>query len=373
MLEVEKPVPMFELGGHDKAPVLSDVFRGKPDDAKIAMKFWTGVHPIDPSKYTIDCGGKIPSVEDLRDKITEIYNREGLVYITNTGLTELPDMRPYLDVALKDSMVYEGGANSRGSLDPFFYEVGAPLCAQLPYHHEMTYVAKSTNQLGFCCKNAPKKGGATFFSESFLGTDELMATPLGQKMKQLGVTYCRNLTDADAYADKDQSMIYNHWQTSFGVKTIEEAVEKAKKVGLDSEVSVDCLGNPNFLKTKYTTDVFEWAPNWERNVLYSSIADHEAWFDYWPGVMEMAPEHRWIKMTWGDGSEISMEEWKQWCAIYDKYGFPIEWKVGDIACVCNYRFAHGRPGIHMEPDDKRELGVVLGPTFDRVGSKPDAW
>jgi len=50
--------------------------------------------------------------------------------------------------------------------------------------------------------------------------------------------------------------------------------------------------------------------------------------------------------------------------IYDRFGIPIRWQDGDVAVVCNMRFAHGRPGVHLLPGEKRELGVMLGPLLE---------
>ena len=50
-----------------------------------------------------------------------------------------------------------------------------------------------------------------------------------------------------------------------------------------------------------------------------------------------------------------------------------KWNVGDIAIVCNYRFAHGRPGIQLHGDEERELGVVIGEAYERVGDLPGKW
>lgn len=42
--------------------------------------------------------------------------------------------------------------------------------------------------------------------------------------------------------------------------------------------------------------------------------------------------------------------------------------------VCNYRFSHGRPQYEMYEGEKRELGVVLGPSYDRINDLPaTAW
>jgi len=44
-----------------------------------------------------------------------------------------------------------------------------------------------------------------------------------------------------------------------------------------------------------------------------------------------------------------------------------------VGIVCNYRFAHGRPGIHLRDGERRQLGVVLGEQYDRVGTPTDKW
>lgn len=78
-------------------------------------------------------------------------------------------------------------------------------------------------------------------------------------------------------------------------------------------------------------------------------------------------------MTFGDDSEITDEERQLWVDTYDAHGIPLEWKQGDLAFVCNYRYAHGRPGFELESGEKRALGVVLGDTFHKVVQKPDKW
>jgi len=47
--------------------------------------------------------------------------------------------------------------------------------------------------------------------------------------------------------------------------------------------------------------------------------------------------------------------------------------VGDVALICNYRFAHGRPAVHLKEGEQRELGVLIGESFDRVETLEDKW
>jgi hypothetical protein len=107
--------------------------------------------------------------------------------------------------------------------------------------------------------------------------------------------------------------------------------------------------------------------------LFASVADDGVWFDSWPNVMQLPPEERPLRLTFGDGSEMTLAEKQLFVDVYDRFGIPIQWEVGDIGVICNYRFAHGRPGIDIQPGESRELGVVIGGGFQRLGAVPDRW
>jgi hypothetical protein len=105
-----------------------------------------------------------------------------------------------VDIILEGKTDYKAGANSRGNIEPNFLEVGAPATADLHYHHEMAYVRNSTERLCFSIIDVPKSGGgSTFMSDQVGVTDEILTTDLGQKLKDKGVCYQRNLTDGAAY------------------------------------------------------------------------------------------------------------------------------------------------------------------------------
>ena len=273
---------------------------------------------------------------------------------------------------------YVGGANSRNrtDLEPFFYETGAPLSAHLHYHHEMSYTGKSIDKIAFASFTAPQDPirGATYLCDCKGMTKALLKTELGQKLKELGVCYHRNLTDRQGnYTPTQNAQVYNHWQQSFGTECPQEAQRIAEKCGLQVDWGVDYAGNDRYMLTKYFAEAYEYAPNMDMNVIYSTIADHFSWFDTWPGVRDLQPIDRPIKMTYGDLSPITWDDWKLWIELSDEYGFPVQWKQGDAVIVCNYRFAHGRPAIELQPGEQRELGVVLGTFYDRVGVLPDKY
>ena len=134
-----------------------------------------------------------------------------------------------------------------------------------------------------------------------------------------------------------------------------------------------CSGGITCKALTLTISAFEYYPPLNRNLLYASVADDGMWFDTWPKVMHLPYDQRPLKLTFGDGTEMSIAEKKQFVEVYDQFGIPIDWNVGDIGVVCNFRFAHGRPGIHLEKDEARELGVLIGEAFERKQDLAGKW
>lgn len=336
--------------------------------------WWMGSPLLDADTFTIDCAGMSLSNADasvdseLALRMNAMFDKVGLVHLVNTGLTDLELMRKIANLVVKKQMVYTGGANPRGSLQANVYDVGAPLAAWLHYHHEMAYVGTSTTMLAFLCHKSIEGRGYTFVSENVGATDAILATDFGQKLKELGICYHRNLTDREAFAGVEEVGVYNHWQRSMLTEDPEEAARIAQSRGLEIE-----WGPNRLLKTRYYTSAFEYFPDLDRNLLFSSVADDGMWFDTWPTVQHLPYDERPLKLTFGDGSEMSQAEKKQFVDVYDQFGMPIEWRTGDIAVVCNYRFAHGRPSVYLDEGEERELGVLIGEAFDRVETLEDKW
>jgi len=347
----------------------------------VIPSFRDGQDKVPPEQFTIDCS-RFPStpepVEELVERMKQTFDSAGVVRLTNTGLTDVNHMKTYADVVVKDQMTYEGGANPRQDLIANVYDVGAPHNAWLHYHHEMAYNQHSMKNLAFCSIKAPAGKGDTYLSENISVTDELLKTDFGQKLKDRGVCYIRCLTDKQAYEGEgwmEGRPVYNHWQTSFGTDCPVEAETKARSCGLDIEWVSDPLKpeSDRYMKTKLVISAFEYCPAVDRNVLFSSIADHNMWFDTWQGVAEVEPSKRPLQMTFGDGSPISVDELKLWVHLYDRGGIRVQWQTGDVVAFCNYRYAHGRPAFELNSWEERQIGVMLGEKFDRVGVVEGAW
>lgn len=349
----------------------------------VIPRFREGQDKIPVDSFTIDCApyrvrsGEEPEPE-LKERMEQVFEEKGVVRLKNTGLTDVIDMKRYAQTVIKQEMKYEGGANPREGIIANVYEVGAPHDAWLHYHHEMAYNEHSMKNLAFCSVKAPRGKGDTYLSENVSVTQELLSTDFGKRLRDKGVCYIRCLTDREAYKGQGWmhgQPVYNHWQLSFGAETPEEAEAKANECGLTVEWMTDPMkpSSKRYMKTKFCTSAFEFCPSIARNVLFSSIADHGMWFDTWKGVAEVPLAKRPLHMTFGDGEEFTVEELRYWVQCYDRGGIRVQWTTGDILAFCNYRFAHGRPAFDLKRFEERQVGVLLGEKFRRVGIREGAW
>ncbi len=351
----------------------ADTLQALPDI--IEPRWSPGVPVLPETTYTIDCreyamdDADLARQSPLARRMHQMFDDVGLVWLRNTGLTDLQTMRQFARLIVDSEMRYQGGANPRDTIEANVYEVGAPLSAWLHYHHEMAYVSHSTRMLAFLGHKAlPDGRGATYVSDNVKATDAILKTPLGEKLKKLGLCYHRNLTDRDYFRDREPIGVYNHWQKSMLTEDPDEAERIARSRGLEVEWGPDRL-----LKTRFYASAFEYFQPLDRNLLYSSVADDALWFDTWPQVMQLPHSERPLALTFGDDTEMTREEKRLFVDIYDRFGMPVDWAVGDVVVVCNYRFAHGRPGVDIRPGEVRELGVLLGESYERVGHLDGKW
>lgn len=210
--------------------------------------------------------------------------------MVNTGFTTTDEFNAATKILMPSHMDYEGGANNRAPIEANVYDTGAPREADLQYHHEMAYVNESCKWVAFGAleaTNNPMKG-ATYISENIGATERLMETPLGQKLIDKGVCYVRKLPDLQYFQDNqlDGRIVYNYWQTSTGASDMGEAQRIMESKGLEVEWE-DSPVFGRYMVTKYYVDTFEYDPFNDRNTQYASVADDYAWFDSWPGVMDL--------------------------------------------------------------------------------------
>ncbi|CAK0871191.1 unnamed protein product [Prorocentrum cordatum] len=339
------------------------------DATPLQVKYWVEGKPavpldsikVDLSKYNTEkifsvYGGEdgatllpdmdLAETQRLRAHMEDVFSRIGVVHLVNTGFTSTSQFNAATKVLMPNHMDYTGGANRRAPIEANVYDTGAPREADLQYHHEMAYVSTSCQWVAFGAIEAthnPIKG-ATFISENIGATNMLLCTTFGRKLVDKGMCYVRKLPDEKYFVDNDRdpSIVYNFWQTSTGCTDMWEAQEVMERKGLEVEWQNSAVFG-RYMVTKYYVDTFEYDPFNDRNTLFASVADDYAWFDSWPGVQKLPHWERPLKLTFGDGEVINREQKQLWVDCYDTHGLPILWSKGDLAIICNYRTAHGRP------------------------------
>jgi len=372
-------------------------YRPRPwdeDSTPLEHKFWTGKPAVPYEKFQIDMSkydlkkilsartadGDIAADMDLRDTqvlrehMDQVFTEIGAVHLINTQMTTGEEFNAVTKILMNhEDRDYEGGANLRMPIEKNVYDTGAPKEANILYHHEMAYVDTSCKWVAFGALEATKDPmkGATFISENVGATDMLMESKFGQKLVDKGCCYIRKLPDRKFFMDNslDTSIVYNYWQTSTGTEDKDEAEAIMRSKGLEVEWQ-DSPVFGRYMVTKYFVDTFEYDPYNDRNTMYASIADDYTWFETWPGLKDLPHWERPLKLNFGDGEVMTRAEKKFWNECYEENGIPIAWKKGDLAIICNYRTAHGRPAYELDKDERRDLAVILGETYTRQGELP---
>jgi len=361
------------------------------DSTPLDLKFWNGTPAIPYEKFQIDMNkydlkkilsarnadGSVAADKDLRETqvlrehMDQVFTDVGAVHLVNTNMTTGDEFSAVTKILMEyEERDYEGGANLRIPIEKNVYDTGAPKEANILYHHEMAYVDTSCKWVAFGALESPKDAmkGATFISANVGATDMLLDSKFGERLIEKGCCYIRKLPDRKYFLDNnlDASIVYNYWQTSTGTEDMNEAEAIMRSKGLEVEWQDSPIFG-RYMVTKYYVDTFEYDPYTDRNTMYASVADDYAWFDTWPGLKDLPHWERPLKLNFGDGEVMTRSEKQFWDDCYANNGIPIAWKKGDLAIICNYRTAHGRPKYSLEDGEKRDLAVILGETYVRQG------
>merc|ERR1712098_182952 len=105
----------YEVPEHENPPIITPQF------------YHEGQFVMDPTRFTVDCekyGDRVNvDNKELVNEMMAKYEATGLVYLRNTKLTQLKDMRKLIGVIIPDelNMEYKGGSNWRNHIEPNVY------------------------------------------------------------------------------------------------------------------------------------------------------------------------------------------------------------------------------------------------------------
>ena len=163
-----------------------------------------------------------------------IFKNNGIIYIRNTGMTDLQDMKTVINLFTNDSIEYNSNV---------------PLNTEILFHHEMECVNKSPGTIAFACQKAIENKGWTYVSDQIELTRDLMNLEFGEKLYRKGIIYKRILMDRNIHDSK------NNWQSFFVTNSKKEAEMIANEQGLEVE------WKDNKMITLYKQDAFEYCPH----------------------------------------------------------------------------------------------------------------
>ncbi|XP_063723257.1 uncharacterized protein LOC134851208 [Symsagittifera roscoffensis] len=350
--------PIIRKGVHPK-------FAHLAENAKTIKRLRTEDFTIDCTRYqkTLDQNS------ELKERVSDVFKRIGLVVLDNTGTRDPKLLKAPFKHILKSRANYEGGSNYRRPIGvEDVYDTGVTNEQTIHYHHEMGYSNRPPLSICFMCLQlTPGVDGFTYFCDNTAFTRDIEASDIGQKLIHKGTVIIRRWAD-EKYVKKHGVTNYlTTWQLSFMTDDPKVAEERARE---QSQQDIEWCEETGTLSGRVYPDIYEYCPHSDRNLFWFSMADHAIWFDTHPQVNTTPDNERPHILKFGDGSDLSNEEVSQILDISANQGFKHSWKPGQSVLSCNYRFMHGRPGMSLNPGEVRQLGVVLGERFERVGPVP---
>lgn len=281
---------------------------------------------------------------------------------------------------------YAGGTSSRDRVaDGVFTVNKEPPDVSVTQHSEKTYQDSFPAFIAFYARHAATDGGETVLADNERVTAALPA-PMRTKLQQVGVQYLRRLTDATRPLS-DGEEVYQTWQKSFETDDAQVVQEVALAAG-DNAVFDPKTGD---LTLESRRAAFAQVPKDLRRPLDDVSSDDGAeehdeelimnqLFTYHASHQERGPRHSnmyapWLHLPyherpyhsrWGDGTELSQDEFDALSGCYDKYSVAIPVRTGEVLIVNNFRWTHGRRAY----SGHRDILVVMSKSVTRCTRHP---
>ena len=328
----------------------------KEDFALDVTKFLT------PGKTTLTES----NYNNLKLEAQEKMKKNNIVLFANTPFRKAEEMKYWTDLISSKSFDNIEGSVIRNKKADNIYDVGVAPHIVIPPHPENAFASIFPKFISFGILTAPgEKIGATHITSNIEYTQDLLSTKVGQKLRDLGVTYYRNMTSKNDPTDK---LKYLNWQTSLKLEKKED-VEKY----MNERYEKWHWGPNDSLHFQMDTDAFVYYDEIDSNVAFFSLASHAYWFDDMEEYRFVPDLERPNTLGFGDGTMLTVEEVEEINALTEKASFPLYWEQGDIAIVNNYMWMHARVPYTLKPGQKRDLAVKLIEKQDRTRMKPGKW
>ncbi len=240
---------------------------------------------------------------------------------------------------------YVGGDSLRSEIGDKIYtstEFGSD--EELYLHNELSYAGWHPSHVFFYCKIPPTRGGQTTIAD---GRElfKAMKPTVSEKFAERGVAYVQNLHSGEGQGKS--------WQQTYETDDRDKVEEHCR------QHNVEFRWTAHGLWTRKVTDA----------VISHPVTGETAWFNqadqfhaFAPSVridpalsreteMELLPCHA----TYGDGSEISLDDLNEVRRTYIEVEVLYDWQSQDVLMLDNLIAAHGRKPFEGE----REILVAM--------------
>lgn len=277
-----------------------------------------------------------------RDVMAAWLNQAGVVLLRGFGLSTPAQFRAACAAISPDLRNYVGGDSPRQNVDDQVYtSTEYPAASEVLLHNELSYAGWSPDRVFFGCMVAPATGGQTHVADGRQICADLDPEVRG-RFAEKGVTYLQHLWDADGAPGPGKS-----WQETFET-TDREAVEdylRASNMRFEwTGLGLRTAATHPAILTHPATGEACWhnqADQWHRNI--ASVKDTVPGSpDAAKGDTTAGTESLGNHVTFGDGSEIAVDDLMHVRAVSKTCEVLFDWQPGDLMVIDNIMAMHGR-------------------------------
>lgn len=262
-----------------------------------------------------------------KSQIDHFLNEKGAVLFRGFNVATQDDFVNFIRSLEIKTVSYTNRTSPRYSISENVYtSTTQPSSEIIHFHSENSYTNNPPNFLFFCCVQQASSGGETPLADNRKVLRSLPAD-LQAKFRHLGVMYKRLVNDK----------LGLDWKEIFQVQTVEEVEEL-------------CVENGIHFNWRDEGLVLTW--NSPAIVNHQKTGD-EVWFNHAYFFNKYSYSEQLLNVVnsiddlpfltfFGDGTDISLEEYDLIKGAYEKSSVEFQWKNGDVLLVDNYLCSHAR-------------------------------
>lgn len=255
----------------------------------------------------------------------------GGVLFRGFDINTIEKFNSLMQIFSEEGFTYMFRSSPRHSLADRVYESTTyPKERKINMHSEQSYSYSMIHKIVFCCIKTATEQGETPIANN-RGILNNLSPSLRNKFEQKGILYRRNLS----------GNIGMPWQEVFQTTSKEEVIKNCKENNIEYSFQGD-----DYLSLKWKKAAVAVHPQSMEKTWFN----HGFFFNKFSLYEEMGVDHTddlpeeylAYNTYFGDGSDISHDEYLEIKNSYEKEKVEFKWQVGDVLFLDNMLTSHGR-------------------------------